>query len=334
MKKALISAIFLCLVILSCDDNDNRYSIELDDFCGVWANEHCEMVKTGKYEILFERVGDHLYSSIRLINHEDKKLKLATLAAVKFDPENQQVSVKAFDLVNGDTLFIDADPDGTLNIINHYCEIKTYPEKMVITSEGKTIGELAKSTRQLRLQFPSGNWHELEQVEELDISDSYMPVKASDDNIGVALHQWRLGTTYKKNNQGFANAIEIHTNKHSFVFNVDQREDRVLAYCRAARVRSNNNGTLFAQNIRLINYSNFTAYMVNDNFETTLKDLVIQDSLFDPNICVYAEDGIYWSLKDFNDSTIIVNGCGEDYTYNRPGKNSVNILEWFEYVDY
>jgi hypothetical protein len=63
-------------------------------------------------------------------------------------------------------------------------------------------------------------------------------------------------------------------------------------------------------------------------------ELVIQDSLFDPNVCVYADDGIYWSVKSISDSLIVVNGCGEDYYRRPPTPNAERMVEWIAFRDY
>lgn len=336
MRKLLLLFMVLCIILLSCSDVNDRFSINLDDFYGVWANENCELVQTGKYELLFERLGSKIYCSIRAISIDKDKIHFTTLGAVEFDKNTQEAVVKAYDLVTGDTLFINNDNTNSLIMIDQICKIKHYPEKIIITSKGNTIGELAIAEKQFRLQFPSGNWQTLELVEKINISGAYIPIKADSSHLGAANHQWRLGTSYQRNDEDIVNTIEIGTNKHSFVFSVNKYDEIYFAYCRAARIKSNNHGTVFAQNIRLMNRANmFTAYMPSDNYQTIRKDLVIEDSLFNPKECIYAEKAIYWSVKEFNDTMIVLNGCGgEDYHCYRPNKTSPNIVEWFEYVDY
>jgi hypothetical protein len=78
----------------------------------------------------------------------------------------------------------------------------------------------------------------------------------------------------------------------------------------------------------------FTAFMYPSNEAISSQELVIADSLFKPNQCVFAPGEIYWSVKSFNDSTIVLNGCGQDYTYERPHVDSGRIIEWFEFVEY
>jgi hypothetical protein len=123
--------------------------------------------------------------------------------------------------------------------------------------------------------------------------------KANKDNIGNCLQEWGLGSSFGKDDNG-------------------------------------NCKTIFAQNIRLMkNPKEFTAWMPDDNFEITRKNIVIDDSLFDPNVCTFTKSGIYWSLKSSDEDLIILHGCrGEEYKFVRPEKNAENILEWFEYRDY
>jgi hypothetical protein len=110
-----------------------------------------------------------------------------------------------------------------------------------------------------------------------------------------------------------------------------------MLYCRAARIRHNNHGSVFAQNIRLMinaNSGEKTAEMEADNLEISAADVEIDNSLFKPDVCSFEKDGIYWSLVTYTPDEIQLNGCGEIYTYSRPTADDKTVVEWFVYKKY
>lgn len=331
--KMLASAIFL--IVVSCSNDNKRFEIDIDDFCGVWANANCELVKTGLYELLFERYENKMMASIRLFSREENKLLLNTRGITLFDTLTHKAIIKAKDLIFGENIAVSNDIDNILRLDTLNCKIQKYPDMLVLSSNGKVIEELARSEKQIRLLSPSGNWHSLDPVEKLQVTSPYEVIKATDKYLGTCLQQWQLGTSFMVDSGGKVNAIEIGTNKHSYVFTYNQEAGNLTIYCRAARIRSDNDGTVFAQNIRMMsNPREFAAFMYPDNEEITSQNIVMADSLFKPNVCTFTSDAIYWSLKSFNDTMIVLNGCGEDYTYTRPHVDSGRIIEWFEFTEY
>ena len=334
--KATILIILLAMIFCHCDDN-KQYALDINNFCGVWANKDCELVKTGKYEIMFERIDSRIMASIRSFNRENENIEITTSGIAMFDTVNQHVSIAARDLIDGDSLIMVSLTDSIPELSIIPCKIEKLAEKLVLAKEGEVIEELTSNGKVLRVLFPSGNWQNLELVERIEIASPYEVIKATKDYLGACLQQWQLGTSFMVDNSGNVNAIEIFTNKHSYVFTYNRWGDDIMVYCRAARIRSDNNGTVFDQNIRLMfSNGNFTAYMEPDNFAVSGRNIVIEDSLFTPNACYYgkAGTGIYWSVKEFNDTLIVVNGCGQDYVYPRPHTDSRRILEWFEFAEY
>jgi hypothetical protein len=335
LRKLLFYILILFVASVACSGDEEAYKINIDNFDGVWANENCELVKTGVYELLFERSGDSITSSIRLLERKGNKVTIDLRGVAVFDTLSKTASIKSKDLISGSGILVNADNQDSIKLGVMDCNIMQYPEKLVIRSNGMIIEELSTVEKKLRVLFPSGNWQNLDLVEKLEVTSPYEVIKATPENIGVCLQQWTLGTSFQVDNHGDVNTIEIGTNRHSYVFNFNQSDDNLVIYCRAARIRSDNNGTVFAQNIRLMsNRGEFTAFIYPDNLEMTAKPLAIQDSLFNPKMCVYGEDAIYWSVKDFSDTMIVLNGCGEDYIYTRPRIDSGRIIEWFEFVEY
>jgi len=170
---------------------------------------------------------------------------------------------------------------------------------------------------------------QLQKIENLNICKSYEMPYADEHSIGKCLQNWQLGVI-DNSSQDFIN-IQIGTNKHSYIY----MESPNMLYLRGARLRHNNNGSLFAQNIRLMineNTGEKTAFMENNNKIVSSEDLMINNSSFQPDECTYAKDGIYWSLISFEPSWIKLNGCGEEYFFSRPEKKM--LAEWFEYEPY
>jgi len=172
----------------------------------------------------------------------------------------------------------------------------------------------------------------LQLIEKLEICPPYeMPV-ADNMNIGKCLQNWQLGV-FAHNTDPESPHIEIGTNRHSYIFTMMPN----MLYCRAARIRHNNHGSVFAQNIRLMindNTGEKTAEMDNNNIKIAATDVEINNSLFKPDVCAFEEGGIYWSFISSTPNEIKLNGCGEVYTYGRPNIENETVTEWFVYKMY
>lgn len=174
--------------------------------------------------------------------------------------------------------------------------------------------------------------HKLSKVEDIELTEPYdMSPANSKFNIGPRLQEWRLGVKYDSDD----NAVycEINTNRHMFVYMVIPS----MTYIRAAAARNNDKGTLFFQNIRMMKNNNtgeYTAIVMPKNFDIASRDLEIDNSKFKSDGCTFCPDGgIYWSLISFTPDTILLNGCGETYTINRPTK-STPLIEWIKFKPY
>lgn len=110
-----------------------------------------------------------------------------------------------------------------------------------------------------------------------------------------------------------------------------------MTYIRAAATRNNNNGTLFFQNIRMMqnrNTGELTSHIMPGNLAITQNDLTIDDSKFQPDKCTFMPDGgIYWSLISFTPDEILINGCGETYRVSRAASPQTKD-EYFKYTPY
>lgn len=193
---------------------------------------------------------------------------------------------------------------------------------LILIDEVKTINGAAVKT--LRIGDKA-----MSKVEEITTCKPYEKSCAnSRSDIGKCLQEWRLGAKFGKDGDVFM--CEVNTNRHMFVYMVNTR----MIYIRAAATANNNNGTLFFQNIRMMRNSNtgeITSYIEPENYNIAANDLMIDNSKFNPNACVFNPDGgIYWSLISFTADQIQINGCGETYYINRIDQ----FEEYFKYISY
>ncbi len=193
---------------------------------------------------------------------------------------------------------------------------------LTLTDEVKTVNGTAVKT--LRI----GN-KVMYKVEKITTCKPYEKSCAKSKlDIGKCLQEWRLGAKFGKDGDVFM--CEINTNRHMFIYLINTN----MTYIRAAATANNNNGTLFFQNIRMMRNNNtgeMTSYMEPDNYNIAANDLMIDNSKFNPNACVFNPDGgIYWSLISFTPDQIQINGCGETYYINRIDQ----FDEYFKYVPY
>lgn len=193
---------------------------------------------------------------------------------------------------------------------------------LILIDEVKTINGAAVKTLRIGDKVMS-------KVEEITTCKPYEKSCAnSRSDIGKCLQEWRLGAKFGKDGDVFM--CEVNTNRHMFVYMVNTR----MIYTRAAATANNNNGTLFFQNIRMMRNSNtgeITSYIEPENYNIAANDLMIDNSKFNPNACVFNPDGgIYWSLISFTADQIQINGCGETYYINRIDQ----FEEYFKYIPY
>lgn len=181
-----------------------------------------------------------------------------------------------------------------------------------------------------RLRVAVGNHEQLlEKVEQIDITTPYEMLKASPLETGDCIQQWCLGAKFGQGD-GWV-AFEAGTNRHSYTFNIQPG----FVYCRAARLRFNDHGGLFAQNIRMMsNPREHSSFMAEDNLSESSAPLIINNSKFSPDQCVFDQDGIYWSFIRFDADTAVLNGCGEIYRFARPQPGDPALSEWFAFDKY
>ena len=173
----------------------------------------------------------------------------------------------------------------------------------------------------------------LKKVESIDITQPYdMPQAATKLDIGRCLQEWQLGTVIETSGKDVL--VMVGTNRNSFMYNIGGG----MVYLRAAAMLQCNEGSLFIQNIRMMKNPN-TGERSNiffyDSHEFLTNLPAIDISKFDPTRCVFAGDMfIYWSYLSHTPDEIKLNGCGETYTFQRPRKDTPELIEWLKYEPY
>lgn len=178
----------------------------------------------------------------------------------------------------------------------------------------------------LRIRM-DGRERQLEKVEKFTVVEPYEMLKASPLEVGSCMQQWNLGTKCRCEEESIS--FEAGTNRHNYTFNIQPG----FIYCRAARLRFDDHGGLFSQNIRLMsNAREHRCFMAEDNRAESAAPLMIDDSKFSPDQCVFANEGIYWSFLRFEGDTAVLNGCGEIYRFARPADRE--LTEWIAFEKY
>ncbi len=321
----------IALIAVGCNGRTPPANISWEAMPGVWADGDCELVDTGRFAVWFERDGSGVLSSLTAWRRQGDTIFADTRAMIFLDSSRSIFAAKARDIMAGDEVLMDIDSTGKLSLPVRRCFIKPNSGGLALVCGADTIAALSADGRQLTAISPGGVRRTLRRIETIEAVPPHDLPKASAQTIGACLQTWPLGVRALKFNDTYTTGITITTNKHAYVFSYGG-----MIYCRAARIRSDNHGTVFAQNIRMMyKPGEFTSWMAPKNDTLCRSGVEINDSLFQPGVCVYAPGSIYWSLKRFDDSTIVINGCGgEDYITARPVQTDPQLLEWFAYREY
>ncbi len=337
MHRWITLFLFLSLLLLSCNSAPSSElqvkgradTILPPELQGVWAGYNCELVQTGKFALLFERMGDTLVSTLYSFSRSGDSLSCNMRGQVILDTLSRMVAIKATDLLSGGELIADLDSANAVNLSDRPCALRRAENEILIEAGTDAVERLDLDDYGLRFLTAEGRSYGMEQIEKIAIVKPYRMPLATDKNVARCLQEWELGTR-AMDERGHVVGLPINTNEHSYIFYFGG-----MIYCRAARIRSDDKGTVFDQNIRMMwKPGEFTAAMSDSNLTESGAPVNIQDTLFNPNACVYGADGIYWSLKSVSDTLIVINGCGQDYFRRPPAENDSSVVEWIDYDEY
>ena len=261
------------------------------NYPGIWANKDVELLISEEIILKFVRNDQLIIASLfKKISH-NKNGYFQPKAVAIFDGETKRVGMKYDDHISKKEKQIGADLSDSISLD---------------VLDSISLNELVES---------------LTKIETISKNQPEEFPKAAENSIGDCLREWNLGVSFYKSENDSSFTASIRTSDHSYIFSYKASLDKPMIYCRAARIKSNNNGSAFSQNIRLMkNERGFTAFMAEDNLQMAGSELIIDDSRFKHNECSIDLDGTrYWSLKEFTADRIVLNGCGGDeYVYNRP----------------
>lgn len=289
MKPTLLfGGLIALLTTISCQQNTPA----VPTATGVWANADCEMLRTERFVLFFERQDSILTATLHQMDAGDTLL----LGKVTFSPDSilGQYIAKQGDAQQPADLGT-LQPDGSLRVAIN------------------------------------GREQVLRKIEQITVCPPYQMLEASPLETGSCVQQWTSGVKVGGNDTQLS--FEAGTNRHNYAFYIMPQ----MVYCRAARMRFNDHGGLFAQNIRMMantNTGEHTCEMEADNEAVSAKPLTIDNSKFSPDQCVFDTDGIYWSFIRFDGNTAEINGCGEIYRYPRPEVGEQTLTEWIAFEKY
>lgn len=182
------------------------------------------------------------------------------------------------------------------------------------------------------------NGRKLIKAEEFEMCEPYdMPIATDKKSIGKRLSEWRLGTIIEFDETTKDIYVEVNTPKNMFLYYI--LKDTNYYYLRAARIENVNEGSLFCQNIRLMQQpatsGEFTLYFSPRNKQDVMGKIDINLDAFNPDAC-YSDPngGIYWSYTSHTPNQIVLNGCdGDTYYINRRLKSHNYVQEWIKHTN-
>jgi len=306
---------------------------------GVWVGKDIEIVRTNKVQILFRKdpaSPEGLWSELSLLRYSESGFEEDVRGIVYANERKRTLKVHVKDLWSRqkEEPYI-SDPELSRHAIRRTFKMMSCGDDEVLLQADDGQREVIGAEGRIERFDRSGSLvYALKRIEEFEVKHKgIISKKLSESTIAECLRSWSLGTHLIKEDD-VTKGIEINTNHHMYIFYV--RDD--MCYCRAARYETCEKGMIFAQNIRLmVNPQQFMVFMIEDNERVSQEKLIIDETLFDPNACVFTPPerggwpaGIYWSVKSASDDLIELHGCaGEVYRYERPKpEEASDIIEW------
>lgn len=141
-----------------------------------------------------------------------------------------------------------------------------------------------------------------------ELSEEILPTY-SGMSIADKMRIWNCGKEfeYSELDNGFSVSAEMNTEKYSATFNIDLSNNFI--YCRFGMNGYCNKGWAMLSTICIRQNE---CRMIPDNTEA-LKGYIPDEECFVANGCSFPSDGgWYWSVRDVDDNTVYLNGCGGD----------------------
>lgn len=211
------------------------------------------------------------------------------------------------------------------------CE-RTLPEKKTVyafegidgklhTNDEEGIGKL------LGLPF-TYSLTDLQEIDEIEITEGYEMPAAYESNIAECLKKWRMGTEFNLSEEGMN--FSMVTNKIEYVFMMLEQDCNI--YCGASVYIPYEEGMFGSgQYFRFRNFADNSAPYCGFGCRLgkPISKREVQKVTCESGTCTITEQGLYWPLKRYTEEEIVLGGCGgEEYIYYRNG----NKDEYFRCV--
>ncbi|MDR0443538.1 MAG: hypothetical protein LBH44_09045 [Treponema sp.] len=167
----------------------------------------------------------------------------------------------------------------------------------------------------LQIMFNDNVSYAAEMHESFTMEDLMPPCPLPGEaGVGKCLQLWSVGYTEMTSEDRF-DGLQVNTGKHMYIFQITQD----LVYCRAARYMTCDKGVVFDQNFRQQIYlQSSDTSMIEDN-RKAMDELNYDESLFNPDVCAWNNNSVYWSVSSVSDTLIKLHGCsGATYEWWKP----------------
>lgn len=259
---------------------------------GVYIGENIEVILTENYAISYRRnrEGNYLESAL----YKKRYGELKCIGVCKTYPASSETKYvpnvwqSAF-IYNGDIQATDEE---------------------IIKCIGRVFPQIINNGNTFIISFDEYSEYVMHLNEELIMEDFFPKLPdINANNISECLKIWNVGImeeVFEINSVSTFIGIIINTYKHMYIF--EMTTDSI--YCRAARFFATNKGVIFNQNFR----QGLNAFMIEDNREAGLP-LEYDDAFFTSDSCAWNNRSVYWSVKNYDEKCIELNGCQNDYYY-------------------
>jgi len=333
MKHFYTSLFVLLAFFTSCNKPvANLHLSDVKRFYGIWANDDCQLIHTEKLWIYFERDDEQMTVILRTINKRDDSKWLETSAVFTFDADTKELTGIGFHPYNPSLILADFRKNHEIKLLSGKMLTIGKQNMLSLSVNDESIEEIDLSSNKLRVKNHTNDWQSLRFVESIEIDDTQVAIGASDQQIADCLQQWQLGSRV----YNFPNRVEISigTNQNSCFIGYGMYNDYPLVFARSAKLVTNNKGCVYYQNLRMMsNAHEFTAWMVDNNFQTLADKLMLDETYFETPAYDLSKDGFYMPVISFTKSNITLRGAySKDVIISRPRNNTPGLLERFVFV--
>lgn len=339
MKKHVFLVLGALVIILSSGCMKKIDKQLFQPFYGVWANENCQLIRTERFSILFNKQNDAITATLKKVNISKNTLKYNTKGVFHFNTVSKKIIAKAQSLIDSTVIIINENSNDLCKLETKNCNINriTQNKKLVkiqILNKNTIEEELDVQNNILHVRLANGNVEKLRMVEKISVipKNAFRVSEPASYGCGYCLSHWQLGTKiYKVGNR---DEISITTPQNSYVIGYGMVGDKPVIHARAARICTSDDGMQLKQNTRLMyNPIEYTAWIKDDIFSTLQEELLINNSDYHKNTD-FAKYGIFWKVISYNSESIqLRTAFGKTMKLKRPDAEPDLFHEYFLFQD-